>query len=244
VPVGSKGAGQVVSTAFSVPVGALTFWRTRLATMGLVTTDVADRFGDAVIACADSSGLEFELIATKQDHRTPWVVDGIDRDVAIRGLHSVTMVVKSEAATLDLMTSVLGYHEVERQENRIRMGVANGGPGKAIDVVVEPSATTARNGIGTVHHVAMAIADAAGQLALRQRLLDYGCRVTDVRDRQYFTSIYFREPGGVLFEVATTGPGFDLDEPLDQLGTALKLPPWEEPHRASIEAGLAVVVMP
>jgi glyoxalase family protein len=244
VPVGRKGAGQVVSTAFSVPVGALTFWRTRLAAKGIVATDVADRFGDAVIACADASGLEFELIANKHDHRAPWLPQDVDREVAIHGLHSVTMVVKSEAATLDLMTSVLGYRVVERQGNRIRMGVAHGGPGKLIDVVVEPSATSAMNGVGTVHHVAMAIANGEGQLALRQQLIDYGCRVTEVRDRQYFTSIYFREPGGVLFEVATTGPGFDVDEPLDQLGGALKLPPWEEPHRAAIEAGLADVVMP
>jgi glyoxalase family protein len=124
------------------------------------------------------------------------------------------------------------------------VGVGHGGPGKAIDIVVDPSAERAVNGIGTVHHVAMAIDGAEAQLQMREQLLAYGCKVTDVRDRSYFTSIYFREPGGVLFEVATVGPGFDLDESPDALGTALKLPSWEEPNRAAIEAGLADVEVP
>ncbi|MEQ1869831.1 MAG: ring-cleaving dioxygenase [Vicinamibacterales bacterium] len=244
VPVGRKGAGQVVTTSLSVPAGALAFWRTRLAKRGIAVTDVADRFGDAVIAFADTSGLEFELIANKHDHRAPWIADGFDHDTAVRGVHSVTMTVASEIGTLDLMTSVLGYHVVDRQDNRIRVGVGQATPGKVIDIVVDPAAPPAINGVGTVHHVAMAIDGAEAQLALRERLLEYGSKVTEVRDRCYFTSIYFREPGGVLFEVATVGPGFAVDEPLDQLGTGLKLPHWEEPHRALIERGLAPVEVP
>lgn len=244
VPVGRKGAGQVVTTSFSVPAGSLAFWRTRLAKRGIAVTDVADRFGDAVIAFADTSGLEFELIANKHDHRAPWIADGFDHDTAVRGVHSVTMTVASETGTLDLMTSVLGYHVVDRQDNRIRVGVGQATPGKVIDIVVDPAAPPAINGVGTVHHVAMAIDGAEAQLALRERLLAYGSKVTEVRDRCYFRSIYFREPGGVLFEVATVGPGFTVDEPLDQLGTGLKLPHWEEPHRALIERGLAPVEVP
>ncbi len=244
VPVGRKGAGQVVTTSFSVPGGSLAWWRARLSKHGIAATDVADRFGDAVVACADASGLEFELIANKHDHREPWIAAGGDRDVAIRGLHSVTMLVRSADRTLDLMTSVLGYREIERQDNRVRVAVGHAGPGRTIDIVVDPSAPMAANGVGTVHHVAMAIDGADAQLALRQRLIDYGCHVTDVRDRCYFTSIYFREPGGVLFEVATTGPGFEIDEPVATLGTALKLPPWEETYRSTIEVGLAEIDVP
>jgi glyoxalase family protein len=143
-----------------------------------------------------------------------------------------------------LMTKLLGYHVIKQDGNRIRVGVHGGGPGKAIDIVVDPQAQPAVNGLGTVHHVAMATGTAEEQLQIRDLLLRHGSRVTDVRDRCYFTSIYFREPGGVLFEVATAGPGFTIDEDLTDLGTALKLPPWEEPNRSAIEPGLAEIVVP
>ena len=240
VPVGKEGAGQITSTAFSVPAGTLEFWRARLAANGIASTDVEAAFGEAGIGFSDGSGLRFELVANKQDRRTPWATD-VDRDAAIRGLHSVTMVVQDNAATLDLMKELLGYEILEEAEHRVRVGVHGGGPGKIIDIVSEPQATPAMNGLGTVHHVAMAISTADEQLRLRQELLQYGCKVTEVRDRCYFTSIYFREPGGVLFEAATVGPGFLIDEELSDLGKALKLPPWEEPFRAEIETGLAPV---
>jgi glyoxalase family protein len=241
VPVGKKGAGQVTVTSFSVPSGSLTFWRDRLADRGFAVNDVEDRFGDPTIACADTSGLEFELIANRHDHRTPWLADGTDKDVAIRGLHSVTMVVHETDATIDLMTSVLGFRVVEEAGNRIRVSVGRGGPGKLIEIVRDPRAERAKNGLGTVHHVAMAIATRDEQRQLRDALIEYGCKVTEILDRSYFTSIYFREPGGVLFEIATVGPGFLIDEDADHLGRDLKLPPWEERQRAEIEAHLARV---
>jgi glyoxalase family protein len=114
-------------------------------------------------------------------------------------------------------------------------------PGHLIDIVHDEHAAPGMNGLGTVHHVAMATATDDEQLRLREELLSWGCRVTEVRDRCYFRSIYFREPGGVLFEIATTSPGFATDEPLADLGRGLKLPPWEEPYRATIEAGLPPV---
>jgi glyoxalase family protein len=244
VPTGNKGAGQVVTTSFSVPAGSLATWRTRLAKHGVAVTDLEERFGDAVVACADPSGLEFELIANKHDHRTPWLARDLDRETAIHGLHTVTMVVRSEKQTLDLMTKLLGFHVVDQSGSRIRVGVHGAGPGKAIDIIVDPKAPLAVNGVGTVHHVAMAVATAEDQLRMREELVKYGARVTDVRDRCYFTSIYFREPGGVLFEIATLPPGFLIDEPKEELGQSLKLPYWEEPARADIERGLAPVVMP
>jgi glyoxalase family protein len=139
------------------------------------------------------------------------------------------------------MTKLLDYTVVDEMDSRIRLAVNGGGPGKTIDVAHHADADPAMNGLGTVHHVAMAVATADEQLRLREELLHYGCKVTEVRDRCYFQSIYFREPGGVLFEVATLQPGFAVDEPLASLGRDLKLPPWEEQYRAEIECGLAPV---
>ena len=241
VPVGRKGAGQVTVTSFSVPNGSLDAWRQRLGARASAVTDLQARFGDPVIRFADRSGITFELIATGHDPRTPWVARDFDAADAIRGLHSVTLVVRDAKKTVELMTQLLDYTVVGEMENRTRLAVNGGGPGKTIDVAHHPEAEPALNGLGTVHHVAMAVGTAAEQLRLREALLRYGCKVTEVRDRCYFQSIYFREPGGVLFEVATLAPGFAIDEAAATLGRDLKLPPWEEPRRAEIERGLPSV---
>jgi glyoxalase family protein len=231
----------VTVTSFSVPHGSLDFWRKQLGARAVASTDVAERFGEAVIRFSDPSGLTFELIAAARDGRTPWMADGFDAATAIRGLHSVTLVVRDAAKTVELMTGLLGYTVVDEAESRVRLAVNGGGPGRTIDVAHHADAAPAMNGLGTVHHVAMAINSADEQLRLREELIRYGCKVTEVRDRCYFQSIYFREPGGVLFEVATVEPGFAVDEDPASLGRDLKLPPWEEPHRADIEAALVSI---
>ena len=241
VPLGRTGAGQVTVTSFSVPTGSLDVWRTRLGARSIAVTDLAPRFGEPVIRFADRSGLTFELIATDRDSRTPWVARDFDAADAVRGLHSVTLVVRDAAKTVELMTQLLDYTVVDEMDSRIRLAVNGGGPGKTIDVAHHAGADAASNGLGTVHHVAMAVATAGEQLRLREELRRWGCNVTEVRDRCYFQSIYFREPGGVLFEVATLEPGFAIDEDPATLGRDLKLPPWEEPDRAEIERGLAPV---
>src|SRR5262249_32034717 len=241
VRVGTKGAGQVTVTSFSVPTGALAEWRARLEDLAIAVTDLPPRFDEPVVRFADRSGLTFELIATDRDARTPWVASGFDAGMSIRGLHSVTLVVRDATKTIDLMTKLLGYAVVDRMNARTRLGVNGGGPGKTVDVAEHPEADLAVNGLGTVHHVAMAIRTAEQQLPIREELIRHGCKVTEVRARCYFTSIYFREPGGVLFEIATMAPGFAIDEALPDLGRALKLPPWEEPYRAEIESALPAV---
>ena len=233
-----------MATAFSVPAGSLDFWRRRLQQRGVVTRDLPDRLGEPVLRFDDPSGLQFELVASDRDARVPWIEREVGSGEAIRGLHSVSMLVRSLAPTLELMTGVLGYAVVGEDGSRTRVTAGGEGPGHAIDIVVDPDADAAANGIGTVHHVAMAIATPEEQLQLREELVSLGRQVTEVRDRCYFRSIYFREPGGVLFEVATIQPGFTADEELSSLGRDLKLPPWEEPHRASIEANLAPVQYP
>src|SRR5437868_6973956 len=175
VPIGHKGAGQVTVTSFSVPTGSLDVWRRRLAGRAIAVTDLAPRFGDAVIRFADRSGLAFELIASDRDARTPWVARGFEAAEAVRGLHSVTLVVRDAGKTIELMTQLLDYTVVDEMDSRIRLAVNGGGPGKTIDVAQHADATPAINGLGTVHHVAMAVATADEQLRLREELLRYGC---------------------------------------------------------------------
>lgn len=237
VRTGLKGAGQVTATAFSVPEGSLDFWKERLAGRAHVE-ETRPRFGEQSIVVTDPSGLAIELVATARDTREAWTGGGVDPDAAIRGLHSVSMVVNAPQRTVELMSDLLGLQKVDEADRRIRMGTGSAAPGQTVDVVHDPDAPRAANGLGTVHHVAFAIGSEEEQLALRDELIDRNIDVTKVMDRQYFKSIYFREPGGVLFEVATVAPGFTFDEPLPCLGQDLKLPPWEEPNRGVIEAGL------
>jgi glyoxalase family protein len=241
VRVGTKGAGQVVATSFSVPASSIAFWQSRLREAGVETREVGGRFGEDALQFADPSGLWFELVGSERDERAPWTGNGVDAAAAIRGLHSVTMTVRSIDATQELLTGLLGYRVVGEMATRTRFAAGGDTPGHTIDVVVDPEADAAVNGLGTVHHVAMAISTDDEQLQLREELLRLGLRVTEVRDRCYFNSIYFREPGGVLFEVATINPGFTTDEDLAELGKGLKLPPWEEKHRTSIEANLPAI---
>jgi glyoxalase family protein len=240
VRVGVKGAGQVVTTSFSVPATSLDYWRRRLTDHGVSFVD-GNRFGDEAIGFADPSGLRFELVGNDHDAREPWTGNGVDSGEAIRGLDHVTMTVSSMGHTLELLTGLLGYRVVNESKNLTRVAAGPDSPGHAIDIVVDPKADTAVNGLGTVHHVAMAISTDDEQLRLREELLQMGLKVTEVRDRCYFQSIYFREPGGVLFEVATIAPGFTADEDMSQLGRGLKLPPWEEQYRPVIEAQLPPV---
>jgi glyoxalase family protein len=182
--------------------------------------------------------LAIELRESRVDDRAPWLTSGISPTEAIRGLHSVTLTLRSADRTLELLTGLLGYKVVRDAQGRIRVAAGADAPGHWMELVTPDGAPDAMNGIGTVHHVAMAIGTPEEQLALRADLMAAGRTVTEVRDREYFLSIYFREPGGVLFEVATVKPGFTVDEPLARLGQALKLPPWEEPNRAEIESRL------
>jgi len=244
VPVGTKGHGQITVTSFSVPLGALDFWRERLARRGgaeVVSGISQTAAGEESIAIVDPSGLVIALVANDDD-RVPWTGSGVGSALAIRGLHSVALTIASPAATIDFLSSLLGFEVTHDADGRTRLGVNGGGPGRSIDIVHDGEAPAARNGLGTVHHVAVAIATGEQQLIIREEVQRLGVSVTPVLDRQYFRSIYFREPGGVLFEVATIAPGFAVDEETAHLGQALKLPPWEEPNRAVIEEGLAQVV--
>jgi glyoxalase family protein len=244
VRVGSQGAGQITVTSFSVPPGALPFWRRRLGAAGVGYADEPSGFGEEALRFHDPSGLTIRLVAGSADPRAPWRHPGIDQAGAIRGLHGVTLLVREPPETIAFVQSLMEAAVVGEHAGATRLAVNGDAPGRLIEVVPAGDAPAAVNGLGTVHHVAFAVDDLEQQLELRRELVRRGIAVTEVLDRQYFWSIYFREPGGILFEVATVPPGFTTDEPLPELGSSLKLPPWEEPHRAAIEAGLPAVVHP
>jgi glyoxalase family protein len=244
VPVGEKGLGQITVTSFSVPAGSLDFWRNRLEGRGLPVGEPPPRFGEESLVVTDPSGLAIELVTTNGDRRVPWTGNGVPLTAGVRGLHSVTLQSRAPGLTQRLMTGPLGFRLVDETKGRVRMGIGSGEAGKLVDIVDSPGAPPARNGLGTVHHVAFAVSGEDEQLQLREELIRQGLAVTEVLDRCYFRSIYFREPGGILFEVATTKPGFTIDEDLASLGCGLKLPPWEEQNREDIEGTLPRVTAP
>lgn len=239
LPRGRPGRGQAYATAFSVPAGSLIYWQDRLARLQVTTFPVERRFGDEVLAFADHDGLRLELVATAEnDPRPPTPSVDIPAEHAIRGFHSTTLALNDAAATAAVLTEQMGYHRTAAAGHRNRYAVAEGGPGTYVDLLVDPAIPNGRNGAGTVHHVAFRVPDDAVQMAARAQLLNHAVPVSPVIDRAYFKSIYYREPSGVLFEIATDQPGFAIDEPVESLGTKLSLPPHLEPYRAEIEAGL------
>jgi glyoxalase family protein len=243
VRVGTHGAGQITVTSFSVPQGSLPFWRRRLAVAGVSFVDEDTGYGEQALRFSDPSGLSIRLVESGTDDREPWRKTDIDDAMAVRGIHGVTLQLRDPAKTLAFMSDFMEVAVVEEGERGMRLAVNGNSPGRLVELARAPDAPAAVNGLGTVHHVAFAVDDPDQQLDLRKQLVGRGIPVTEVMDRQYFRSIYFREPGGVLFEVATIPPGFTADESLADLGTGLKLPPWEESHRAQIEAGLPQVTV-
>lgn len=239
VQQGVIGSGQVTTTSFAVPSVALPFWRKRLAGAGYQTAESQSGLGEDAITVMDPSGLQLALVGA-DDFRKPWVpaAGNIDASNGIRGLHSVTMTVRDAAPTIAFMQEWLGYSVSEKKGQCTRMVVNGGGSGRTIDIVESADAPQARNGLGTVHHVAMAIESPDEQMRLRTELTSRGIQVTPLMDRQYFQSIYFREPGGILYEIATMAPGFTVDEEIDKLGLALRLPPAAELKRSAIEGQL------
>lgn len=239
---GANGAGQVDVTTFSVPASAIDFWRKRLGAAGVPFDGSETSFGEDALRFDDPSGLHIRLIGTTDDARTPWVRPDIPAEQAIRGIHSVAMPVRLPARTVELLTAMMDATKVGEAEGLQRFAIGGTArPGAIVEVEDAGAAPTGLNGLGTVHHVAFAVATPEDQLRMQRELRRMGLHVTDVMDRQYFTSIYFREPNGVLYEIATLPPGFAIDEPLAELGQGLKLPPWEESRRGLIEGLLPKV---
>jgi glyoxalase family protein len=236
---GRPGTGQAYATGFSVPAGSLPFWQARFTKLGVSQQAIEKRFADEVLPFADPDGLRLELVATAEaDPRTAAPAKDVPAASAIRGFHSSTLALTDPAATEQVLTSSMGYKLSAQTGHRARYTAGSGGPGTYVDLLTDPTLPRGLNGAGTIHHVAFRVPDDAAESAARGILLKDGLHVSPVIDRAYFKSIYYREPAGVLFEIATDGPGFAIDEPLDQLATKLGLPPHLESHRAEIEAAL------
>ncbi|MGW5719460.1 ring-cleaving dioxygenase [Amycolatopsis sp. NPDC003865] len=244
-PSGRHGTGQATTTSFSIPEASLGWWKQHLAANGVETGQVRNADNEETITFRDPDGLELALVAHPQgDPRDPWDTELVPAAHAIRGLHSVTLSVTKEDATAGMLTDGLGLTFATQDSNRLRFAAGDGGPGALVDVLVTPDAPRGLVAAGTVHHVAWRAPDEETQKTWREELVDQGVHVTSILDRQYFRSIYFREPGGTLLEVATDEPGFAIDEPLLELGRALKLPPWLEPRREEIQHMLPKLNLP
>jgi glyoxalase family protein len=237
---GTKGTGELTYTAFSIPTQSLGFWIDRLAKYQVPTSDILTRFGEKYIRFEDHDGMGIELIANDKDARTGWTYGNVPIEYAIRGFYGATLNLKAKELTEKLLTQYMNYKFIAEENGRFRYGT-KGLPGDIVDIILDPNGRQGVQSAGTVHHIAFRTDNVATQKEIQGILMGNGYQVTEVKDRNYFKSIYFREPGGVLFEIATDEPGFAIDEDEAHLGELLKLPEWAESHREKIEKNLAKV---
>jgi glyoxalase family protein len=243
---GRRGTGQIKRFCLSVPTGSLEFWKQRLDGQSVEHGTVEERFSTRSLTLIHPAGIGFELVETDDDSRPAWVGSDIPVDHAIRGLRSITLSLRDTADSAELMTE-LGFRSVGRDGAYTRFEIGDGGPSRTVDFLHEPGLApgTWTYAAGTVHHVAFAVPGESEQIEIKAHLEALGfVDVSEIKNRNYFRSIYFRTPGGVLFECATKGPGFAVDEPADRLGQRLLLPEWYEDRRERILAELEPIDVP
>ena len=244
-PRGRHGTGQVTETAFAVPATSMAYWQNRLTQHGIPFTGPIPRMGDQVLSFADPDGMRIELVATATLNSGKAYVNGpVPLESAIHGFHSATLSEEGYQKTAALLTGTMGFKLIAEEGNRFRYAAGPEQPGAVIDVRCAPEESRGSVLVGTVHHIAWRVPNDEEQVEWLGEISRLGYNVSPVMDRKYFHSIYFREPGGVLFEMATDAPGFAVDEPAGQLGSKLVLPPWLEPSRAQLEATLPPLRLP
>jgi glyoxalase family protein len=242
---GRTGAGQVTVTSLAVPAEALDYWEKRLREHHIEYKRSGFALSEDALAFNDPDGLQLELVSSPDANPDrAWRRGPVPMEYAIRGLHRVTLTVEGYERTAALLTESMGFRLADSQGNRFRYATSSAGRGSVVDVLCSPAARPGRVSVGTVHHVAWRTPTDEQQVLWRDALTSDGYNVTPVIDRKYFHSIYFREPGGVLFEIATDPPGFAVDESGDELGSHLVLPVWLEPSRAELERVLPKVQLP
>jgi glyoxalase family protein len=242
LPWGPQVAGQVHTVGFAVPRGSLDFWERRLGNLG-IRAEAGP--GDDTLTLQDPDGIALNLVGEASDSRwLPWEESPVDATHQVRGFHSVGLCVQDEGPTARFLTETFGFREIARDAGRVRFQTGEGGPHAILELLVRPDAPQGAETTGTVHHVAWRAADDAHELAWREALVSAGRQVTPVIDRKYFHSIYFREPAGVLFEIATDQPGFTIDESVESLGSALQLPPQHEGRRDTLRFNLPPINVP
>ena len=243
---GTRGTGQIEATAFAIPPASMGYWLERLKQQRVTAERTSPRFGEEGIRLVDPDGLLIELIASRSHGGgEPWADSPVPAEHGLRGFHSVSAALEGYERTARLLTETFGYRLIDESGNRFRFASPDeSAPGRIVDLLCQPDTAIGRVAAGSVHHIAFRAKDQAEQLQWREHLVDLGYNVTPVIDRTYFHSIYFREPGGVLFEIATEPPGFTLHEKLDELGTHLRLPPLMESARSQIEQILPPIRVP
>jgi catechol 2,3-dioxygenase-like lactoylglutathione lyase family enzyme len=242
---GRIGTGQLTVTSFAVPEKSLPYWRDHLHKRGVEFDETISDFGEEMLFLRDPDGLQLELISSSSANPDRiWERGPVPAENAVRGFHHVTLSENGHELTASLLTETLGFKEIAKKGNRFRYAVGEGGPSTIVDLICAPEGRPGRVAVGTVHHVAWRTATNEEQVRWRHALTKLEYNVTPIIDRQYFHSIYFREPGGVLFEIATDPPGFATDETVDHLGTSLKLPPWLEQARPELERLLPRIELP
>lgn len=243
-PSGRLGHGQVTITSFAVPEGSLDYWENRFSERGFETTSPGTRFGNAVLELTDPDGFKLELVASGGVSGEVWKGSPVPGEYAIRSFDGVTLSERDRTRTEELLTGVLGFRAADEDDGRVRFEAGDGGAANRLDILEDPHEPVGGMGVGAVHHVAFRVPDEEGHRELREKIVSLGYQVTPVIDRQYFRSIYFREPGGVLFEIATNLPGFTVDEDPAELGVSLKLPPQHESRRAELQSHLPALETP
>jgi glyoxalase family protein len=243
---GVRGTGQVEATAFAIAPDSIGYWLERLKQHHVTAEKMSTRFGEEVIRLIDPDGLLIELIASSFLGRVePWADSPVSPEHAVRGFYSVSAALEGYERTARLLTESFGYRLIDTSGNRFRFAsLDDSAPGRIVELLCLPDTAMGRVAAGSVDHIAFRAKDDAEQVQWREHLVDLGYNVTPVIDRTYFHSIYFREPGGVLFEIATEPPGFTLDENLEELGTHLRLPSWLESARQQIEGILPPIQLP
>jgi glyoxalase family protein len=239
---GHTGSGMATDIGYSVPADSLAFWKDRFKQFGVKQEEVAERFGEQYLSFQDPDGLKLDLIIpNKVDNRQGWQTTDVKRDVATKGFHNITLTVKNVTPTATILTDIFGYKLLKQEGNRYRFNTDAIETAAIVDIIEAPNLAPGRGAAGTNHHVAFRVKDDAILMEFREKIASKGLGITPKIDRDYFFSLYFREPGGVLFELATDNPGFTRDEPLNELGTSLKLPKQYENSRKRIEEVLPVL---
>ncbi len=243
IPAGRRGTRQVTEIGYSVPEGSLDFWTKRFHDNKVVYNKVSEKFGEQYLTFLDPDGLKIELTVPKvADARKPWETAEVSAENATRGFHHITITSNKIEETAKILTDIFGYKLVEQHVNRFRFITDAVDTAAIVDLVEAPGERAGHVAGGSVHHVAFRVANDDILMQFRRKIVEAGYQITDKIDRNYFYSLYFREPGGVLFELASDNPGFGVDESIDQLGTGLMLPAQYESSRAQIERVLPALV--
>jgi glyoxalase family protein len=233
---GKTGTGLATQIGYTVPASSFAFWIDRFKQFNVIQESVTESFGEQCLSFQDPDGLSIKLIVPKKiDDRKPWETNDVKADTATRGIHSVELTLKNIQPTVEILTDILGYQLLEQQDDRYRFVTTTIETAAIIDIIEAPGASRGILSAGIIHHIAFRVKDEVTQMNLRNKIETKGLNITGKINRDYFYSVYFREPGGVLFEIATNNPGFTTDESVETLGSSLRLPKRYEHDRQTIE---------